>query len=92
MNKCEVINDFKKEYQKAVSEPFGTHPFWCRFFQRAFASQNSKQLTSAAEVVAKILVAAKDCKAKGNKKVNHSKPRKQDIEKAECKIQNCPYP
>ena len=53
--------------------------------------QLSDQWSPSAEVVAKECVPAKDGEKQRQKKIDHAQPCKQDIEKAQCKIDDGIY-
>lgn len=89
-----VSEHTEKEYEKAVAEITGRHPFWGGLTAAAFQvfAEKAEELSSAAHVIAEPFVSEKECHKQRNEKVYHSEPRKKNVEKAENKIQNGPDP
>ena len=51
-----------------------------------------KKLTPSAEAVTESLVATNDGDEQGYQEINHSQPRKEDVEKAQSEIDDRPDP
>ena len=89
--KNHIAKHAEEEYQKSVAEPPGGEPSGSGFVPGT-ASAPGQQLTSAAITVAEGLAAADHGNEQGDQKINHAQPRKQDVEKAQGKVNNRPDP
>lgn len=89
-----VAEHGEEEHQKSVSEPFGREKAGCGFVAGAFQASADllKKLTAAAISVAEGFVSADDGNKQRDKKIDQPQPGKQNIEKAQRKINDRPDP
>jgi hypothetical protein len=81
----------QEENQKTIPEPFGGKPFGCFYITGAFSALG-KKLTPAAIPVAEGFIAADDGNEQRHQEVDHTQPGKENIEKSQSEVNDCPDP
>ena len=81
----------EKEHQKSIPEPLGRKPLGRRPVSRTLAAFSEK-LTSATVAVAKRFIAANDRDKQRHQEIDHTQPRKENVEKSQSKVDDGPDP
>lgn len=84
----------QKEDEKTVSKPARRQEFWRGLVTAEMKrrAEQIEQLAASAHVNAEPLVSEEYCKNQREKEVEHSQPRKKDVEESQRKIDNRPNP
>ena len=92
--KLHIPKHCQEENQKSIPEPLWWHPARCTPVSGTlpFRSHFSQKLSSAAIPVTESFIPVEKRKHQWYTKINHPQPGKEDIEKSQNKIQDCPEP